>query len=505
MLALIDENMSLMDEDQRPAKKRQALGRGYFAGRAAALEWETSFDKEHNQSCAPDTWHQAVRTAEASVRPKGCCPMIHPGLCCERDNPELYASAMDFAAAMAQRSSKQEKESRYRSIFCFVVPDGGTHLWVLQAGGTLKVDDTIEAFQVLRLCGADREEDMGALCAQPLLSHGDALHDMVCPYDLELVDDELEFGPCRFTLPTQLFAHELASEICAFGHCAMSWGVEVCDFVPADVGLRVVVKGVLDAFDNVASPGFQLSARRERAAARQENTIVNAWSPAVVFLKSVGCRVTKVGNIVLPQKRAPDVPDSEEESSDIEDEMLRVMLPSSSESEGETRQKSKKSTPVSLLEQIRVRSTRSDAVKPSATEADAAEAGATVCIASAASRAFAGCMVIERWGPIVFSAIKNGGVGAAWKAGEFSHNDLNDTRDGAVCMSGKQSLSQSECLLRVRRWVCRAFEAWMAGGDNQEACYHRQARLCVDPVSAHQMICIRRSGLWTEAELLRCE
>ena len=66
--------------------------------------------------------------------------MMHLGLCCERDNLELYASATDFAAAMAQRSSKQEKESRYRSIFRLVAPDWGTHLWVLQAGGRLKVD-----------------------------------------------------------------------------------------------------------------------------------------------------------------------------------------------------------------------------------------------------------------------------------------------------------------------------------------------------------------------------
>lgn len=498
-LAVIDENISLMEEYERQVKRRRALERSYSASKGAALEWETSIGKEHSQSCAPDTWYQAVRAADASVRPKGCCPMMHPGLCRERDNKELYASACDFAAAMARRSSKQKKENRYRSIFRFLSPDGCTHLWVLQAGGTLKIDDKIEVFQALRLSAADREEEMGMVCAQPLLSDGDLLRDMVFPYDLALVDDEKTFGPSRFTLPRHFFSHELALELCGLGHCAMTWSVEVCDFVPADVGLGVVVKGVRDVFDSVASPGFQLSA--QGGGARQANTILNAWSPTVGFLKSVGCRVSKAGNVLSPRNRAPDVPDdagSEEQSTEIEDEMRRAMLPSSSSSEGEPPRNTTRSTPMSLLKQIRVTSTRSDVAKPGAIESDAAKGWS-------AERVSAGNMVIERWGPVVFSAIKNGGVGAAWKAGTFLGNGFNNTRDGTVCTSGKQSLSQSECLLRVRRWVCRAFEAWMAGGDELEACFRCQARLHCDPTTAQQITCMRLSGLWTEEELQRCE
>ena len=154
---------------------------------------------------------------------------------------------------------------------------------------------------------------------------------------------------------------------------------------------------------------------------------------------------------------------------------------------------------MSLLKQIRVPSTRSDVAKPGAIESAAAKGWS-------AERATSGSMVIESWGPVMFSAIKNGGVGDAWKAGTFLGNDFNNTRDGTVCTSGKQSLNQSECLLRVRRWVCRAFEAWMAGGDELEGCFRFQARLLDShPTTAQQITSMRLSGLWTEEELQRCE
>ena len=142
-LAVVDENLSLIHANEQQVKKRRRLDRFYSASAAAAFEWESSIDKEFSQSCAPDTWHQAVRTADACVRPTGRCPMMHPGLCIERVHEEVYASACDFAAAIARRSSKQKKDIRYSSLFRFVSPDGCTHLWALQAGGTLKTDDKI--------------------------------------------------------------------------------------------------------------------------------------------------------------------------------------------------------------------------------------------------------------------------------------------------------------------------------------------------------------------------
>ena len=508
-LCAIDENLDQIAEHLRPKKRRRALGnsqgRGWSALKGAALEWETSMDREHSESCAPDTWLQAARVAGegASVGEKGCCPMMHPGLCRTVDEPEMYTGACEFAAAMAHRSAKQKKDSRYRSIFRFKTPAAAqrqVHLWVLQAGGSLKTWDKVEVFQVLRLCGANREDDMGQLCAQPL-------RDMDFPYKLELVDFEKKFGPSTFTLPTQLFAHELAMELAVFGNCATDWSVEVCGFVPADRGLDVEVQSVVAAFESVKDDDFHLSAAPIRAA-QVKQTLENPWSPTVAFLKSVGCVIRPDGKIAPPErapppKRAPDVPDdagSDENSTDIEDKMRHGMLLSSSSSEGETHCKTtlrgKKSAPKSLLQQVRVYT------KAKRRAIQSAAAASTIATETRASR---GQLVIERWGPVTFSVLKGGGVGAAWDNNSFLQNSFNTSRDGCSCTSGKKDeLSQSECLLRVRRWVCKAFEAWAAGGDELKACLKCKARTLTFCVTSAQVRIMRQPGLWTQKELLKC-